>query len=199
MQGPVHNARTIERIARHFETYPNTSICRASLNLEISWTTIQKSLHELDMFPYHFTPVQNLLLVDYQRRETFCLWYLNLDISSKILWTDENTFIRTGVFNYHNSHYWYEMNPHLFRISSFQHEFQVNVWANMIEYLIELHILPHRINAHQFLQFLNNNLLDLLQNMPLNFRYDSWLQLDGCPAHSARIVRDWINQHYPEK
>jgi len=92
---------------------------------------------------------------------------------------DESTFTRTGVFNYHNSHYWCEINPHLFRISSFQHEFQINVWASMIdEYLIGSHILPHRINAHQFLQFLNNNLFDLLQDVPLNLRYDSWLTIN---------------------
>ncbi|EZA62622.1 Tuberin, partial [Ooceraea biroi] len=53
-----------------------------------------RSLHELDMYPYHFTPVQNLLPADYQRRERFGLWYLHLDAntSSKILWTDESTF-----------------------------------------------------------------------------------------------------------
>ncbi|EZA52960.1 hypothetical protein X777_07637, partial [Ooceraea biroi] len=85
---------------------------------------------------------------------------------------------RDGSIHYHNSHYWCEMNPHLPRILSFQHEFQVNVWAGMIdEYLIGSHILPHRITAHHFLQFLNNDLFDLLQNVPLNLRYDSWLQL----------------------
>ncbi|EZA58485.1 Zinc finger MYM-type protein [Ooceraea biroi] len=67
------------------------------------------------------------------------------------------------------------------------------------EYLIGPHILPHHITAQQFLQFLNNDLFDLLQDVPLNLRYDSWLQLNGCPAHSARIVRDWLNQSYPEK
>lgn len=202
VRGPVRNARTTERVARYFETNPNTSTRRASLNLDISRITIQRSLRELGMYPYHFTPVQNLFPADYQRRERFCQWYLNLDIniSSKILWTDESTFTRTGVFNYHNSHYWCHMNPHLPRISSFQHQFKVNVWAGMInEYLIGPHILPDRINAHQFLQFLNNNLFDLLQDVPLNLRYNNWLQLDGCPAHSARIVRNWLNQHYPEK
>ncbi|EZA47951.1 hypothetical protein X777_15035, partial [Ooceraea biroi] len=150
----VRNARTTERVARHFEINRNTSTRRASLTLGIARTTMERSLHELSMYPYHFTPVQNLFSADYQRRERFCQWYLHLDVntSSKILWTDQSTFTRTGVFNYHNSHYWCEMNPHLSRISSFQH-----------------------------------------------IRYDSWLQLDGCPAHSARIVRDWLNQSYPEK
>nr|XP_012217696.1 PREDICTED: uncharacterized protein LOC105669368 [Linepithema humile] len=57
---------------------------------------LAKSLRELGMYPYHFTPVQNLFPADYQRRERFCQWYLNLDIniSLKILWTDESTFTR---------------------------------------------------------------------------------------------------------
>lgn len=67
------------------------------------------------------------------------------------------------------------------------------------EYLIGPHILPDRLTGHHFLQFLDNNLFDLLQDVPLNLRYDNWLQLDGCLSHSVRIVRDWLNQCHLEK
>ncbi|EZA58788.1 hypothetical protein X777_14957 [Ooceraea biroi] len=49
-----------------------------------------------------------------------------------ILWTDEATFTRRGIFNSHNSHVWAHNNPHTTRQRNFQHEFRCNVWMGML-------------------------------------------------------------------
>ncbi|EZA52677.1 hypothetical protein X777_07058 [Ooceraea biroi] len=39
-----------------------------------------------------------------------------------ILWTDEATFTRRGIFNSHNSHVWAHNNPHTTRQRNFQQQ-----------------------------------------------------------------------------
>ncbi|EZA60094.1 hypothetical protein X777_13919 [Ooceraea biroi] len=33
----------------------------------------------------------------------------------------------------------------------------------------------------------------------LNLRQNSWIQLDGCPSHYARQVRNWLDEHYAHR
>ncbi|EZA56753.1 hypothetical protein X777_02360 [Ooceraea biroi] len=33
----------------------------------------------------------------------------------------------------------------------------------------------------------------------LNLRQNSWIQLDGCPSHCARQVRNWLDEHYAHR
>ncbi|XP_026320368.1 uncharacterized protein LOC113230565 [Hyposmocoma kahamanoa] len=37
----------------------------------------------------------------------------------------------------------------------------------------------------------------LLEDVPLNIYREMWLQQDGCPAHYARPVHDYLNTEYP--
>ncbi|EZA57144.1 hypothetical protein X777_01750, partial [Ooceraea biroi] len=116
--------------------------------------------------------------------------------SSMILWTDEATFTRRGIFNSHNSHVWAHNNPHTTRQRNFQHEFRCNVWMGMLhDRLIGPFFLPDRLNGESFRRFLSNDLPILMENVPLQFRQNSWIQLDGCPSHYARQVRNWLDEH----
>ncbi|EZA54266.1 hypothetical protein X777_06188 [Ooceraea biroi] len=38
-----------------------------------------------------------------------------------------------------------------------------------------------------------------MENVPLQFRQNSWIQLDGCPSHYARQVRNWLDEHYAHR
>ncbi|EZA52390.1 hypothetical protein X777_08882, partial [Ooceraea biroi] len=100
--------RRSERILNLFDNTPTQSVRRASAQLQISRNTIWRTLRADDRFAYHYTPVQELLPIDYQKRVEFCNWYVNAVerdnlFSSMILWTDEATFTRRGIFNSHNS------------------------------------------------------------------------------------------------
>ena len=52
---------------------------------------------------------------------------------STILFTDEASFTRDGIFNFHNSHNLDEENPDVIVHSKHQHQFSLNVWAGIID------------------------------------------------------------------
>lgn len=47
------------------------------------------------------------------------------------------------------------------------------------------------------MDFLQNDLQTLLEDVPLSTYREMWFQQDGCPAHYARPVRDYLNTEYP--
>ena len=110
----------------------NTSTRRISAATGISHSSVFRVLKRENLRAYHFCPVQNLLPQDFPARLQFALFLRqqqNNDPTfySKILFTDEATFTRRGVFNWRNSHSWEIENPHLPREHHFQHEFSINV------------------------------------------------------------------------
>ena len=138
-----------------------------------------------------------MLPVDSEVRLEFCRWYLNKLQewgSDQILWTDEATFTKNGIINLRNSHIWNTENPHAVVVSHFQHELRVNVWLGLMRgRLFGPVILPDRLNSNEFTNLLNNYVLDILEDFPIVARYELYFQMDGCPAHIARIVRYWMN------
>lgn len=57
-------------------------------------------------------------------------------------------------------------------------------------------ILPETLNGARYLNFLDNTLRDLLMDMPLNRRRNIIFQQDGAPAHSTRVVREYLNETF---
>lgn len=122
------------------------------------------------------------------------------DFFNKILWTDESRFERTGVFNVHNYHSWAIENPHLARASNFQTRFSVNLWSGVLNgELIGPFELPARLDGNSYLNFLQNNLNGLLEDVNLQTRQRMIYQQDGAPCHYAARVREHLNATYPER
>ena len=195
--------RAEEAVIGAVENNPNASIRVIGRNLNLSYGTVQRTLRAERYHPFHYTKVQSLLEDDFPLRVDFCRWMLERmdadeDFGRQILWTDEATFTRDGVFNMHNHHYWGLENPKVVRRRAFQNRFSVNVWAGIInQNLIGLVFLPHRLNGNNFIHFLQHDFEDLLDNLPLARIQNLWLQLDGAPAHYALQVRQWLDENYP--
>lgn len=200
----VHIRRNMQ-VLQLFDINRRLSTRRAAQQLNISQSKVWRTLRADRRHPYHLQPVQNLEPEDLGRRLAFSNWLLaqvnnNNDFLRRILWTDEATFTRNGVVNYHNLHVWDHENPHEIRPRSFQSEFKVNIWVGLIDNnLCGPHILPDRLNAGYFYQFLNNDLNNLMEEVPLWLRHEGWIQLDGAPPHYGRIVREWLNTNYPQR
>lgn len=141
---------------------------------------------------------------DNARRLDFCRFILHTDVEDgdflkRILWTDESNFSREGIVNLHNLHHWShkDQNPRVKRQSSFQRKFSVNVWAGVIgRNLIGPYFLPERLNGDIYLNFLINDLPELVvpvleEGVPIVF------QNDGCPAHYQLNVREHLNNAFP--
>lgn len=184
------------------EEDPTISTRRIALRKNVSQFASWNILRKAQLYPYHGTPVQNLLERDKPLRLAFCNWMLNMEHDNfgfikHILWTDEATFTRDGVTNFHNLHHWAEENPHKKKENNFQYRFKVNVWAGIFNnYLIGPHILPDNLNSQSYLRFLEDQLPVLLENIPLNLRAQVMFQQDGAPAHSGRIVTQFLNDKF---
>lgn len=143
---------------------------------------------------------------DFDNRVRFCRFLLHTDVDDpeflkSILWTDESRFTKEGILNLHNLHHWGSKgeNPHVKRQRSFQRRFSVNVWAGVIgNYVIGPHYLPDYLNGDNYLHFLQNELPELVNEVPI-FNGDRQIvfQNDGCPGHWRIIVRDYLNNVFP--
>ncbi|CAH2004529.1 unnamed protein product [Acanthoscelides obtectus] len=201
----VRQRRFTRMILREFDRDPTTSVRRVSGALGISASHVHRVLRNDHRRPYHLQPVQGLQPGDGERRITFCQWILdktdnNREFLSNVLWTDESCFIRRGVVNFHNQHIWSHENPHAVRERNFQHEFSVNVWIGIYRNrLFGPNLLPARLNAATFLEFLKAEHANMWDDVMLDLRRLAWFQLDGCPTHYSRIVRNWLDENYPER
>lgn len=54
-------------------------------------------------------------------------------------------------------------------------------------------------NANSYLDVLTNFLDGELENLPLEYRRSFYFQQDGCPAHYAANVRQWLDHTFPEQ
>lgn len=72
----------------------------------------------------------------------------------------------------------------------------MNVWAGLIDdRLIGPVYLPDHLNANNYLEFLRDELSELLdEHFTRHRQEDIILMHDGAPAHFAHNVRNYLNQ-----
>jgi len=151
------------------------------------------------MYPYHVQRVQHLRPGDFAQRLEFCKW-LNgsCQLHCYILFNDEAQFNGDGVNNTHNSHVWTDEGPHAIVESNFQLRFSVNVWfAVLDDQVIGPFIFEGRLTGEAFIRFLQEELPQLLEDVPLNKQGHMYFQHDGAPPHFSREVRNFLNCHFP--
>lgn len=207
-RGRVRTRRILDvepQILHTVEAEPGISTRRLAVRHGISQFIAWRTLKEQGLHPYHVQKVQALQPGDPARRQVFCRWLLHKaeeqpNFVNNLLTTDEAGFTRDGVFNMHNTHVWADENPHAIWEHRFQRKFHVNVWAGLVGgRLIGPHVLPPRLNGVRYLHFLENVLVDLLDDIPLDVRQNVWFLHDGAPPHNAREVRDWLDHNYNQR
>lgn len=187
------------------EEEPDTSIRKIERRTGISKSTTHRILKRHGYHPYHVQRVQTLEPRDYAARVRFCrtmIAKINEDPNffDTILWSDESSCRKDGYINLHNVHSWAIENPHEMREDRSQRQFKVNLWAGIFNGQILGPVeLPAILNGQNYLQFLQNDLVELLEDTPIALRRTMWLQNDGCPAHYALQVRAYLNQAYPDR
>lgn len=185
---------------------PGTSTRRIATQVPVlSHSSVWRILHRNLLYPYHLQRVQCLNDADFLPRVMFCQWMqqqavVNPRFACNILFTDEAGFTRDGVFNYHNTHFWCEINPHAVHESPHQQRFSLNVWLGVLgDHLIGPHILPRKLNGRRYLRFLRRHLPGLLEDVPLEQRQNLWYMHDGAPAHFAAAVRRHLTRRYGQR
>ena len=105
--------------------------------------------------------------------KNLCRWLSNLPAEnrffiSNILFTDEVSFTRNGINNFHTIHVWAEENPHAVLAWGHQNRFSLNVWGGTFkDKMLGPVYLPGRLNGQSYLGFILNTLPELLDDIPL--------------------------------
>lgn len=139
--GAPRIARTVrneERILAAFGRDPTLSIREVARMMQLSCSTIQRTLKTEKMHAYHYTRVHRLQAEDFPARLEFCRWILRRheddhNFLGNVLFTNESTFGRDSTWIYHNYHYWEDVNPNVTTERNFQHRFSINLWAGIID------------------------------------------------------------------
>lgn len=129
----VRTPQLEETILEAIAENPQSGTRTVASDVGVSTNTVWSVFHEQLLYPYHFQKVQHFLPVDFPRRSNFCRWFIDptafdRDFSSMILFSDEASFIRTGMSNNQNRYAWDEENPHVLWRRGYQHRFSINVW-----------------------------------------------------------------------
>lgn len=183
---------------------PSRSTRSIGRQLRVSNRVVWRTLNEDLQHPYHFQRVQALNPDDPERRIEFCQWILqqneaNPNFVDEILFTDECTFTRNGIFNFHNYHQWSAENPHAIRRTNFQQRFSINFWGGIVNgCLLGLYELPQRMNGLEYLNFLQHGLEPLVDDVvPLAIRQRMFFMHDGAPCHYLEAVRAFLDHEFP--
>lgn len=186
-----------------YRNNPHTSLRDMARNLNISYSKIWRCLRRHKLKPYKPKYLHTLEDGDLHRRMEYCLWaqgnYLNdREFLKKIMFSDEATFTTNGVVSSQNCRYWATENPNWVINCKRQYSQKINVWCGILNArIIGPFFFFDTLNAERFLHFLNTELMDVLDDLPLDERRDLYFQLDGSPVHNARIVRAWLDENFP--
>lgn len=194
-----------ERVLRHFAAQPEDSTRNVGRRFAMNHGTVHKILKRDRQHPYKFLKAHALLPRDLPPRVEFCDWLRrqhqnDRGFLSRIIWTDESTFTRNGVWNQRNCHYWARVNPHVLKETGHQYRWAVNVWAAIHgDRIIGPVFIDGNLTRHKFLELINVTLAEYINMLPEAERLQTWLQLDGAPAHSAVVVRDALNAMFQDR
>ncbi|XP_011883614.1 PREDICTED: uncharacterized protein LOC105570778 [Vollenhovia emeryi] len=181
---------------------PHISTRSIARNQGVCQATVCRALKSAHFHPYKVTLTQELFADDAPRRLRFCRWLLdvseeNFYFAKYILFSDECTFHNNGIVNRHNSHYWATENPHWMQQAHTQVRWSVSVWAGILgDDIIGPYFIDGKVNGNEYRRLLNNELVELLDDVPLKLRINMWFQQDGYPAHTAKLTRELLNNKF---
>ncbi|KAJ8893705.1 hypothetical protein PR048_006305 [Dryococelus australis] len=166
---------------------PTLSPRTTGRHLGVSHSLVLTILHDDGLYPYCYSAMHHLMERDRPRRLEYCQRMLTSlqqdpDFVGHILWTDEAQFTHEGIFNWHNSHYWHQGNPHVTRSRGLQAGWSINVWRGILgTWLVEPYLMPDTLTGRMYAVFLREILPALWEDIPLAVRRVMWYQHDGAP------------------
>lgn len=184
---------------------PNISVREIQHNTGIPKSTAHKILKIHKYHPYKYNLCQGLRPGDNERRREFCGWYTrqcdeNDNFPCEIIWSDESRFTNNGLFNRQNSRYSSTENPHVVRSVRHQVRFGFNVWCGILgSRLVGPIIFDGTLTSEVYLNLFQNNIEDLLDELPLAVTRNVWFHQDGAPAHNSRIVTNFLAERFGDR
>ncbi|XP_066582139.1 uncharacterized protein [Prorops nasuta] len=118
------------------------------------------------------------------------------NLLNKILFSVESTFVLVPSPNKQNTRLWSQSNPYEYTESHTQYQQKVNVWLGILcENIIGPIFINGNLNSEKYLTMLKEEVdprvLSITENSNVVF------QQDGAPAHTARVVVQYLHAKYP--
>lgn len=186
-----------------FVENPTFSTEDASKYFNRSKKKISTTLHKYGYHPYKILPVQKLTDEQKVSRLNFCRDMLQRkvrdnDFFKKVLWSDEATFTTAGMFNRRNSHLWALENPRGICEIKIQGRKAVHVWCGILDtQVIGPIFYEFNLNGERYLEFLENEIENYLENLPIRQYNDIIWHQDGAPPQNVLVVRNFLQNRYP--
>lgn len=187
------------------EENPDTSTRDIASQMQVSHTTVRYILKKHKFFPYTPRKVHALGENDPQRRIQFCTFFINKLREDPIfyrcvLWSDECTFGKNGVFNRNNHRHWSRQNDHVMVERNFQNRFSLNVWCGILgERLVGPFFIQGNLNQEKYNSLLRNEISNYLDELPLAELNRVVFHQDGATPHNARINTDFLHNCFGDK
>lgn len=199
----VLNVETELNVLLYLTEDPHRSTRDAARYFNVSQHSIMNVLKAHKLTPFHLLPVQKLLPGDPNLRLLFCQEVLNRhhennNFIRNVFWTDESSFSTVNLFNRKNCHYWATENPHKVRSIKIQGRRSVNVWCGIHRNkIIGPVFIDGRLTGASYLNLLENDIEEHIDEIPLMRRHTMVWQHDGAPPHNVRAVTNFLNEKYP--
>ena len=177
---------------------PKLSTRKRSHSLAIPRTTLRRVLKkDLGLHPYKPLRVQFLSHVDYEARVDCCTHILD---TIPLLRDRMNVFFSDECAVYSDAHaknvvWWSRENPHFYQQVQ-QHPPSVMIWCAISgRHLIGPYFIDDHVNAQSYLRLLQNEFIPRLGDLGL--LNTAYFMQDGAPPHTARIIRNYLNETLP--
>lgn len=189
-----------EKVDEYFTENPSTSTRRASLELDISRTSLQRILKtKIKMWPYKIQIHQELTEHDMERRLAFSRKMLRHfskgEIEHKKIWfSDEAHFWLSGYVNKQNHRFWAKENPRIFRTTQMKPQ-RITVWCAICSSGIIGPIFIHtNVNGASYQELLENEFIPAAYG--LDAVDDYWFMQDGALPHRTNAAFELLNEHF---
>lgn len=84
------------------------------------------------------------------------------------------------------------------RMVNHQQRWSLNVWGGILgEHHLGPYFIEGHLNGNGYLRFLRDDLDELMENVPLAALRQMVFQHDGAPAHYSRVVREFLDETFP--
>jgi hypothetical protein len=185
------------------EQEESLSLRRASMQLNLPTSTVNLILkQDLNFHPYHPILIHYLSEDDPDRRMQFCETFMAIyqgdnEFIDKIIWSDESLFTVSGHVNRHNCVYWSFENPSVVLEEDKLGE-KVMVWAGIWSNgRVGPFFIDGSVNSNTYIEMLETQFWPLVSDEVQ--QQQLWFQQDGAPAHYSNSVRQWLDNHFPNR
>ena len=181
----------ISDVKKHFESNPKSSLRKASIELNMSVSSVHKTLK---FKAYKPTLVQTLKPEHLQGRKAACGNFLKQKDGwqRKIIFSDEKWFTLSPHPNRKNDVIWSGENPSNICEVKQQGATKVMAWAGIVDgRVLPIYWFHENITAKSYLKMLENHVMPAIQG-----KKGLWFQQDGARVHTTDEVLDFLKSKF---